>query len=148
MCMYLQQTVLPVYMYITLYNIVGHELRPHTCIHAYNVHTEGILLHAHNVGKVTALGVLCCFALFVCSTLLASFFIPSHLSFKNMYTSILYTDSSPGPCCPAGSRRPTWLFPPGQTCQAYPLRTDPLYPGISASHVQYYTAIEHSLTLC
>ena len=31
----------------------------------------------------TALGVLCCFALFVCLTLLASFF---HLSFKNMYT--------------------------------------------------------------
>ena len=36
-------------------------------------------------GKVTALGVLCCFALFVCSTLLASFFLPSHISFKNMY---------------------------------------------------------------
>ena len=33
----------------------------------------------------TALGVLCCFALFVCLTLLASFFLPSHLSFKNMY---------------------------------------------------------------
>ena len=30
--------------------------------------------------------VLCCFALFVCLTLLASFFLPSHLSFKNMYT--------------------------------------------------------------
>ena len=33
-------------------------------------------------GKVTALGVLCCFALFVCLTLLASFFLPSHLSLK------------------------------------------------------------------
>ena len=33
----------------------------------------------------TALGVLCCFALFVCLTLLASFFLPSRLSFKNMY---------------------------------------------------------------
>ena len=33
----------------------------------------------------TALGVLCCFALFVCLTLLASFFLPSHISFKNMY---------------------------------------------------------------
>ena len=32
--------------------------------------------------KVTALGVLCCFALFVCLTLLASFFLPSHLSLK------------------------------------------------------------------
>ena len=29
--------------------------------------------------------VLCCFALFVCLTLLASFFLPSHVSFKNMY---------------------------------------------------------------
>ena len=37
------------------------------------------------LGKVTALGVLCYFALFVCLTLLASFFLPSHLSFKNMY---------------------------------------------------------------
>ena len=37
------------------------------------------------LGKVTALGVLCCFALFVCLTLLASFFLLSHLSFKNMY---------------------------------------------------------------
>ena len=37
------------------------------------------------LGKVTALGVLCCFALFICLTLLASFFLPSHLSFKNMY---------------------------------------------------------------
>ena len=43
-----------------------------------------LLVHVH-VGKVTALGVLCCFALFVCLTLLASFFLPSHLSFKNMY---------------------------------------------------------------
>ena len=33
----------------------------------------------------TALGVLCYFALFVCLTLLASFFLPSHLSFKNMH---------------------------------------------------------------
>ena len=40
------------------------------------------------LGKVTALGVLCCFALFVCLTLLASFFLPSHLSFKNMYMHV------------------------------------------------------------
>ena len=33
---------------------------------------------------VCVLGVLCCFALFVCLTLLASFFLPSHLSFKNV----------------------------------------------------------------
>ena len=36
-------------------------------------------------GKVTALGVLCCFALFVCLTLLASFFLPSHLSLKHVH---------------------------------------------------------------
>ena len=30
----------------------------------------------------------CCFALFVCLTLLASFFLPSHLSFKNIYMYI------------------------------------------------------------
>ena len=30
----------------------------------------------------SALGVLCCFALFVCLTLLVSFFLPSHLSLK------------------------------------------------------------------
>ena len=41
------------------------------------------------LGKVTTLGVLCCFALFVCLTLLASFFLPSHLSFKNMY-NVMY----------------------------------------------------------
>ena len=41
-------------------------------------------IHLH----VTALGVLCCFALFVCLTLLASFFLPSHLSFKNTYMYI------------------------------------------------------------
>ena len=40
------------------------------------------------LGKVTALqlGVLCCFALFVCLTLLATSFLPSHLSLKNVYT--------------------------------------------------------------
>ena len=29
--------------------------------------------------------LLCCFALFVCLTLLASFFLPSHFSLKHMY---------------------------------------------------------------
>ena len=36
-------------------------------------------------------GVLCCFALFVCLTLLASFFLPSHLSLKNMYCAVLFS---------------------------------------------------------
>ena len=40
---------------------------------------------------MTALGVLCCFALFVCLTLLASFFLPSHLSFVYMYNVNIYT---------------------------------------------------------
>ena len=47
--------------------------------------TRGTFCGSFFLGKVTALGVLCCFALFVCLTLLASFFLPSHLSFKNMY---------------------------------------------------------------
>ena len=38
------------------------------------------LKHVH-----AALGVLCCFALFVCLTLLASFFLPSHLSLKHVH---------------------------------------------------------------
>ena len=46
-------------------------------------------LRSFFLGKVTALGVLCCFALFVCLTLLASFFLPSHLSFKNMYIPVV-----------------------------------------------------------
>ena len=47
-------------------------------------------IHVYMYGKVTTLGVLCCFALFVCLTLLASFFLPSHLSFKNMYMYIVH----------------------------------------------------------
>ena len=48
-----------------------------------SAHAHLSLKHVHVfLGKVTALGVLCCFALFVCLTLLASFFLPSHLSFN------------------------------------------------------------------
>ena len=43
-----------------------------------------------SLGKVTALGVLCCFALFVCLILLASFFLPSHLSLKYVHCASLY----------------------------------------------------------
>ena len=42
------------------------------------------------LGKVTALGVLCCFALFVCLTLLASFFLPSHLPLKHVFNYTTY----------------------------------------------------------
>ena len=51
------------------------------------------MCHHYTCTHMHALGVLCCFALFVCLTLLASFFLPSHLSFKNMY--------SPGNNCTA-----------------------------------------------
>ena len=48
---------------------------------------EKLDLHVSSffLGNVTVLGVLCCFALFVCSTLLASFFLPSHLSLKHVF---------------------------------------------------------------
>ena len=52
-----------------------------TCYIHVHVHVATCYIHVH-------LGVLCCFALFVCLTLLASFFLPSHLSFKNMYMYI------------------------------------------------------------
>ena len=51
-------------------------------------------------GKVTALGVLCCFALFVCLFVclfdLACFFLPSfsHLSLKHIHVHVL-TEVSP-----------------------------------------------------
>ena len=48
---------------------------------------------------MTALGVLCCFALFVCLTLLASFFLPSHLSFKNMYIVVVVVVQLHVYCC-------------------------------------------------
>ena len=65
----------------------------HSCIHIHTCTCTCVCVVGSSptrgssffLGKVTALGVLCCFALFVCLTLLASFFLPSHLSFKNMY---------------------------------------------------------------
>ena len=62
-------------------SITAEDVRVSTTIHVY-------MYSSFFLGKVTALGVLCCFALFVCLTLLASFFLPSHLSFKNMYMYI------------------------------------------------------------
>ena len=41
--------------------------------------------HSRAYSSVMCTCVLCCIALFVCFRLLASFFLPSHLSFKNMY---------------------------------------------------------------
>ena len=55
------------------------------CTYAYTVQVHVCMLMCDDVAKVTALGVLCCFALFVCLTLLASFSLPSHLSCIYMY---------------------------------------------------------------
>ena len=44
-----------------------------------------IPVHLHSLASCSCMGVLCCFALCVCLTLLASFFLPSHLSFKTLY---------------------------------------------------------------
>ena len=54
----------------------------YTYLQGSTCESHALYIHVH-VYKVTALGVLCCFALFVCLTLLASFFLPSHLSFSN-----------------------------------------------------------------
>ena len=43
-----------------------------------------------SLGKVATLGVLCCFALIVVRlTLLASFFLPSHLSLKHVHVHVI-----------------------------------------------------------
>ena len=94
----MQLCTIHAYTCTCIYN-VSTTIYIHTCTcsicRAAHVH---LYVHVHGVwsvvgssptrsssfflGKVTALGVLCCFALFVCLTLLASFFLPSHLSFK------------------------------------------------------------------
>ena len=51
-----------------------------TVTNNHDIHGSSFFL-----GKVTSLGVLCCFALFVCLSLIASFFLPSHLSLKHVY---------------------------------------------------------------
>ena len=62
------------------------------------------------LGKVTALGVLCCFALFVCLILLASFFLPSHVSvmLKNIAQYSDSADSAVG-IREGGQERPTCI---------------------------------------
>ena len=60
----------------TLWDVVGH---------CFGFCIEEVVAGLSPVqGSLSALGVLCCFALFVCLTLLASFFLPSHLSFKHV----------------------------------------------------------------
>ena len=64
-----------------MHSVTYTHTRAYTRMHIRDAY---IHMHAH-LGEVTALGVLCCFALFVCLTLLASFFLPSHLSLKHVY---------------------------------------------------------------
>ena len=70
-------------MYLFTYRVVLQNMYIHIHVYTCN-YNAGTHIHIMYM-KMTALGVLCCFALFVCLTLLASFFLPSHLSFKNMY---------------------------------------------------------------
>ena len=86
--------------YYSYYNIIctckymlvhghGHKVKPtctytHTCIQSV-VGSKPTRGSSFFLGKVTALGVLCWFALFVyLFDLLASFFPPSHLSLKHV----------------------------------------------------------------
>ena len=69
-------------LYVLLqYNIVLFKVRPNQAesIHVV-VGSSPTRCSSFFLGKVTTLGVLCCFALFVCLTLPASFFLPTHLS--------------------------------------------------------------------
>ena len=63
-------------MHLTRKVLIGNA---HFCVTRQMVHVYTCTLY------------MCCFALFVCLTLLASFFLPSHLSFKNMYSVHVYT---------------------------------------------------------
>ena len=67
-----------------IYFIMPSRLQVHTCImHVGSSPTRG---SSFFFGKVTALGVLCCFAL------LASFYLPSHLSLKHVYTMYVHVN--------------------------------------------------------
>ena len=61
-----------------VFGMISIQYLSYMCLH---VHVPPEAAHFF-LGKVTALGVLCCFALFICLTLLVSFFLPSHLSLK------------------------------------------------------------------
>ena len=64
----------------------------HTCtmyMYRDNMHTCTCTKYMYRDYMHTCTRYTCMFALFVCLTLLASFFLPSHLSFKNMYITLL-----------------------------------------------------------
>ena len=85
-CVCAQHTIITFFTSSTVYVSVPNDTevsaRAGQHVHVYTcIHLRVLVCTNH----VHALGVLCCSALFVCLTLLASFFLPSHLSFKNMY---------------------------------------------------------------
>ena len=57
-------------------------------IQCTSIHVHVVRVPPRQLGKVIALGVLCC-CLFVCLTLLASFFLLSHLSLKNVHVHVM-----------------------------------------------------------
>ena len=62
-----------------------------------NIHVGNNIINSLLTYNYFFLNVHVCFALFVCLTLLASFFLPSHLSFKNMiYIHVLMRDEKEG----------------------------------------------------
>ena len=70
-------------MYMYMYN-TSHVHVTQVFLHATSTNTSTASTQIY-IHEVTALGVLCCFALFVCLALLASFFLPSHLSLKHVH---------------------------------------------------------------
>ena len=55
-------------------------------VYQYKPTNESLTAWRHVQYMYMYMYMRCCFALFVCLILLASFFLPSHLSFKNMHT--------------------------------------------------------------
>ena len=105
----------PAIPYMRQLSCLGSSVGRALCLEYSVVGTRG---SSFLLGKVTALGVLCCFALFVCLTLLASFFLPSHLSFAytcihncSFVSIILATPAMVGP--------KVWLIMTLYMCQVY-----------------------------
>ena len=74
------------------------KLRPSTCVPYWPSWSFAIWCRISVTGLEYHSGTTSMYmyiALFVCLTLLASFFLPSHLSFKNMYQKFTPTQSSP-----------------------------------------------------
>ena len=75
-----------IYVYMYLHVFFPFFINPFTSyMHQRELATNVMATYMHVRTCTYMLSVLCCFALFVCLTLLATFFLPSHLSFKNMY---------------------------------------------------------------